>query len=502
MRSNARADTVSILRVTWHRVHHLVTEEACIWKRRRIGKQARTTRIAVKGFLPEADLSSNEEMQQVGKSLRIPLPIVEDNPAEAHRSPSKQEEEDTLPLLPDQQGQVQYIGVCGSPSDAAQEIDGSTLETLIDAYFEVVHSDFPVLHKAPFWEAYENWAASDATSAANPVWLCGLLCVLLLARHVVPISIPEEAERKWWRHVQTLLPTVFFASNIFANLTGTAVRITFAIGLHQDDVKHVQRPLGRELRKQLWWTLYAFEQMRVSSYDRPSAIEHNLSSVGCPNERIVGVAGHCPQDYMKWSQRLIILLGTACRILNNWDVFYTVASALIHVLDVSCCVKQGRNSAGTESQDILRELAELMSRQLRYSRLPGSMAKWATIVIDLNATADEPTTTSTPQPTNTPERNPASPIVPGPSGLSHNIRRIDQNSHIDTGSTDLAIPYPYPSPNDGFSYKAPTPGREHAHQFWVQLSFMDDLNVQSQDWTWDDIDAILRGSEQQLGPRR
>ncbi|EHK99347.1 hypothetical protein M7I_4813 [Glarea lozoyensis 74030] len=35
-----------------------------------------------------------------------------------------------------------------------------------------------------------------------------------------------------------------------------------------------------------------------------------------PNERIVGVAGHCPQDFMKWSQRLVVLLGSACRALN------------------------------------------------------------------------------------------------------------------------------------------------------------------------------------------
>lgn len=339
-------------------------------------------------------------MRQLGKSLGIPLPITEDVPrVEKGECGSKQDDESTLPVLPDQQGQVQYIGPassfsfhlklrrlmgnyssfefamfgknaaeqeeadvdsamqnidqgpvhgderrpsnalsdCSSPSDAVREIDGPVLDSLIDAYFDIIHSDFPVLHEASFREAYEIWSASDATSAANPVWLCGLLCVLILARTVAPIAIPEEAEQKWWRHVQTLLPTVFFASNIFTvqalilaalhlhntshrdacwNLTGTAIRIAFAIGLHRDDVKHVQSPLGRELRKQLWWTLYAFEQMQVSSYDRPSAIEHTLCLVGCPNERIVGVAGHCPQDYMKWSQSLVILLGLACRALN------------------------------------------------------------------------------------------------------------------------------------------------------------------------------------------
>lgn len=359
----------------------------------------------VKGLLPEADLSSSDEMRLLGKSLGIPLPATQDvfrsTESQKNERESDEGQESVLPLMPDQQGQVQYIGPassfsfhlnlrrlmgsysslefsmfgknaaedqnaakvqdagngaeaipacvpdarrlntitndCNSPSDAVREIDGPVLDSLIDTYFEVVHTDFPVLHEASFREAYEIWCASDATSATNPVWLCGLLCVLILARRVAAFAITDEAEHKWWRHVQTLLPTVFFASNVFTvqalmlgalhlhntshrdacwNLTGTAIRIAYAIGLHRDDVKHVQSPLGRELRKQLWWTLYAFEQMQVSSYDRPSSIEHTLDLVGCPNERIIG-ANNCPQDYMKWSQSLVVLLGAGCKALKQ-----------------------------------------------------------------------------------------------------------------------------------------------------------------------------------------
>jgi hypothetical protein len=134
--------------------------------------------------------------------------------------------------------------------------------------------------------------------------------------------------------VQTLLPVVIFTSSVMAvqammlaamhlhntnhrdacwNLTGTAVRIAFAIGLHQDKVSTLQTPLARELRKRLWWTLYAFEQMQVSSYDRPSAIEHPGSKTSCPNERIIGMAHYSPPDYGKWFNRLIVHLGSACR---------------------------------------------------------------------------------------------------------------------------------------------------------------------------------------------
>jgi hypothetical protein len=216
-----------------------------------------------------------------------------------------------------------------------REIDGNVLENLMDAYFDTIHSDFPVLHETSFRESYEVWAASNATS--DPVWLCKVLCVLILARRVAPVDIPEEAQKKWWTHVQTLLPSVMFSSNVFTvqalmlaalhlhntnhrdacwNLTGTAVRVAHAIGLHRDDFKQTPSRLIKEHRKQVWWTLYAFEQMQVSSYDRPSAIAQINSNVGCPNERILGTAGYFPPDYNKWYQKLQVILGSACKALN------------------------------------------------------------------------------------------------------------------------------------------------------------------------------------------
>ncbi|KAG9248607.1 fungal-specific transcription factor domain-containing protein [Calycina marina] len=362
-----------------------------------IGSRIALLESLVKGLLPEADLSSNEEMQQLGKSLGIPLPAIEDFYGEMDKSGSKTDDEYALPLMPDQQGQAQYTGPRSSfrfhldlrrlignyheeefamfgrnaaetdymsntypepsalrmvdvksstamvstngtddtdtPYDTVRKIDGAVLNSLIDAYFDIIHSDFLVLHEPSFREAYENFCSSS--SGTDPAWLCTLLCVLILACRVAPISIPDEMEKKWWGHVRNLLPTIMFTSNLLSvqaillvalhlhntshrdacwNITGVAVRIAFAIGLHRDDIQSIQSPLSRELRKQLWWTLYAFEQFQVSSYDRPSGIEHTVSLVGSPNERIVG--GHGPQGFTMWSQRLALLLGSACRALN------------------------------------------------------------------------------------------------------------------------------------------------------------------------------------------
>lgn len=357
-----------------------------------LGNRLALLESLVKGLLPEADLSSNDEMRQLGASLGIPLPDEggggDANSETKSGTGSGTEGDEPLSLLPDQQGQVQYIGpassfsfhlklrtLCGagpfrefvlfgrnaadqepindgdgdphalSTPSAASTLDHNSpadqrvagpetpsLESLLGAYFDHINPDFPVLHEASFREAYESWVAEP--TAADPAWLCSFLCVLLLARRVARVTFPEEQERLWWRRVQALLPVVIFTSSVMAvqalllaalhlhntnhrdacwNLTGTAIRIAFAIGLHQDKVNTMQTPLARELRKRLWWTLYAFEQMQVSSYDRPSAIEHPGSKIGCPNERIIGMAGYCPPDYSKWFNRMIVHLGSACR---------------------------------------------------------------------------------------------------------------------------------------------------------------------------------------------
>lgn len=343
----------------------------------------------MKGLLPEADVSNMDEMRELGNSLGIPLPdSVAADANDGHKSSSDREGEDSLSLLPDQQGQVQYIGPASSfsfhlklrtlvgrgairefvlfgrnaadsepiegdsdphtfstpsatsnvdinsPADRRTSVPETapSLGSLIGAYFDHINPDFPVLHEALFREAYEAWVADPGS--ADPAWLCSFLCVLLLARRVARVTFPEEQERLWWRRVQSLLPVVIFTSSVMAveammlaamhlhntnhrdacwNLTGTAVRVAFAIGLHQDKVSTLQTPLARELRKRLWWTLYAYEQMQVSSYDRPSAIEHPGSKISCPNERIIGMASYCPPDYCKWFNRLAVHLGSACR---------------------------------------------------------------------------------------------------------------------------------------------------------------------------------------------
>ncbi|KIW00221.1 uncharacterized protein PV09_08261 [Verruconis gallopava] len=661
-----------------------------------VGSRITLLESLVKGLLPEANLSTIASLKETGKSLGIPLPQVDDGDAptdEAEKPPADGEEDTAIQVIPDGQKQMQYVGPsssflfhlnlrrllgnysifefalfgnnaadqifeisktpgmsqtmnimdrrgssmtisdCGSPSDAVREIDGPVLETLMDAYFEVIHSDFPVLHENSFRESYEVWAASNTTS--DPVWLCKVLCVLILARRVASIEIPEEAQKKWWTHVQTLLPSVLFSSNIYTvqalmlaalhlhntnhrdacwNLTGTAVRVAHAIGLHREDIKQNQPRLAREHRKQVWWTLYAFEQMQVSSFDRPSAISHIASSVGVPNERILGTAGYYPPDYNKWYQKLQIILGSACKALNpggnsssvkpedaynrplsptaailrdldrwkdglpthlrldaanslapaaqrpllllfieyyyilvlitrsallrravlstqnppehamqqalitvsetcidagkslgqllrkmdniqkfnatTWfDIFFTVASALVLVLDIR--VNQDRHGPNSESRTVLRDLAAIVTRHLGNPRVPGSMQALGKIVVEVNATAEQSGRTQLDTPTSAeaqmPPSSPAAmPTTPAPSVQYSPRTQIGTPSSIHNLLAYPVDPNMQPDPNAQYR------GQLYDPQTWTQLSFMDDPTQNWQDWTWDDIETIVR----------
>ncbi|EOA80916.1 hypothetical protein ACJQWK_09972 [Exserohilum turcicum] len=400
-----------------------------------LGTRLALLEALVKGLLPDADVSSTDALRQLATSHGIPLPTAAVADAAAHDDAARDaaDDDDTVSLLPDQQGQVQYIGpgssfafhlklrtlvgrgplrefvlfgknaaastspergddhqrafpgtaaanshghshghshninsnsnsnnnntnhpsiaasasaaaaaasaspvhchasspVAAGPAGLPTPLDRPTLEFLIRAYFDHIHPETPVLHEPSFREAFEAWLVNPHN--ADPAWLCSFNCLVLLARRAVRMPFTEEQERMWWQRVQKLLPGITFMSSITAvqalilaaihlhnhnhrdacwNLTGTAIRIAHAIGLHQDRVSTGQTPLAREMRSMLWWTLCMVEMMQVSSYDRPSAIETSISKIRCPNEKILGT----PPGYLAASTRLLILLGATCRV--------------------------------------------------------------------------------------------------------------------------------------------------------------------------------------------
>ncbi|KAL1909696.1 hypothetical protein Sste5344_004544 [Sporothrix stenoceras] len=266
-------------------------------------------------------------------------------------SPEVIEEETVADLRPPTTGARRLSsGTYGAVQPAATSAVMAGLELLsgpqsaevmssVNAFFEHVNTDFPVLHEATFLETLESnmKSAQGSGTCVNRVWLCTLYCVMILGRlHVMPISTShteseEDPDELWlWAQIEALLPTVLFTTSLASiqalllaslhlhntnsrdvcwTLTGAALRLGYAIGLHRpglvdSDTTAAAPPLLRAMRKTIWWTLYAFEQLQVSSHDRPSA-------VGSRHVQPLPATGTSGYGHAEHASRLILLLGRA-----------------------------------------------------------------------------------------------------------------------------------------------------------------------------------------------
>ncbi|OIW31914.1 hypothetical protein CONLIGDRAFT_641686 [Coniochaeta ligniaria NRRL 30616] len=239
------------------------------------------------------------------------------------------------------------IAICASSAgglEAGQErafqayVSSSSTSLLVRTFFENINVDFPVLDEATFLEQLDRFGRSPAL--VDPGWFCIFLCVLVLARRLCTVPVAEEQEEIWWSQLEPLLSKVMCTTSLGSiqalmltalhlhnasardtcwTLTGAAVRIGFAIGLHRETCDVTCTPLGRAMRKRVWWTLYHFEQLQVSSHDRPSAIDNPkyISEATIPRDAILNAGASTPPDYTIQSSRLVRILGAACRSLPD-----------------------------------------------------------------------------------------------------------------------------------------------------------------------------------------
>ncbi|KAF2749969.1 hypothetical protein M011DRAFT_465618 [Sporormia fimetaria CBS 119925] len=355
-----------------------------------LGSRLAMLESLLKGMLPQADLSSLDSLRNLGEELGIPMdPHGSDQMSNGSNSIT----EESSSLLPDQQGQAQYIGPASTftfyrhlralmgqttmrefvlfGSNAADEPlqqsesekrdlgnEPPNLDSLLSVFFQRINPDFPVLHEASFREGYQQWVSNP--ESAEPAWFCSFLCVLLLARPVARLAFDEAKERAWWRRVQTLLPVVLFTSSLESiqalmlaaahlhntnhrdacwSLTGTAVRIAVGIGLHQDKVDRMHTQLTTEMRKRVWWTLCEFEYNQVSSYDRPSAIQIEQDILPCADADIIGMAEYYPSDYCAHASRLVLHLGSACLALKKTKLDASKEMNLGPLSPIACAMR-------------------------------------------------------------------------------------------------------------------------------------------------------------------
>ena len=232
----------------------------------------------------------------------------------------------------------------------------SVMHATITAYFNNVHADFPLFHRATFQEGYEAFVlkplrersrSQSRGSLSQPIktllpradwgWFVCLnmiLCFGSLADREITADSPNLHHKMSYlsfsllphlttkcalSNVQALLLLSLYAHNNNERntawvLVGTATRMSFALGLHQNDLDALYRPIERETRKRVWCTLYAFEQFLCSTLGRPSGIGDTDVEVRVPTEGLLDDANGVGADFARHDLRLNHLLATARRL--------------------------------------------------------------------------------------------------------------------------------------------------------------------------------------------
>lgn len=213
-------------------------------------------------------------------------------------------------------------------------------DMLVGLFFEKVHCDFPIFHRALFQESYEGmWSLRPDT---EPAWLMSLSMVFVLGLEVAPdgadcadtTRTKEELKKRYLSKAKDLLPEVISGAtlshvqalmlysrylhitrnrNACWNIVGAAIRLAVAIGLHRNGSHAKCSPLERELRKRVWWTLHAFERIECSSLGRTSAIDDDECNVRRPTEGLLDMSDTIPLGYVEAQAELLKALGSICK---------------------------------------------------------------------------------------------------------------------------------------------------------------------------------------------
>lgn len=270
--------------------------------------------------------------------------------------------------------------------------DADVTEKLISSYFENVHDDHPLFHRATFQEQYETFVAGSMStrsaprsteSRADAGWLACVHLILVFGSIVTPGTHARQSQRQSLSVAYKCIPqltTKCALSNVQAllllslyfhginernaawNLVGAATRISFALGLHQNNLASQFRPVERETRRRVWCTLFRFEQFLCSSLGRPSGISDPEVEVTAPNEALLD--GGISKDLPDADLRLQNILVLAKRVVGSRKRQANKRHPHGHIEHSSSQLEQNT------PQDILDKLDKWMNTLSNHLQLP------------------------------------------------------------------------------------------------------------------------------------
>lgn len=287
---------------------------------------------------PSGSLAFFAELRQLVSEKQPTSRFAADNLAEALEA---RPEPDTANSV-SQHNSIPSPTALSSPIEALysgsplQNLPLDVLENLLCLYFDQVHPDFPLFHRAMFLNDFEQHFVArmrskqasnseirnDKSAELDDGWLICLHMIIVfgcilqrsLTTNHAQINY-ESLQIECWNisraglvrlttmcvpsHVQALLLMSLYLHGINERnaswvLVGCAVRIGVAIGLHRTDLHSSFSLIERETRKRIWCTLYGFEQFLCLSLGRPSAIDDEEVKARAPSDEIMTSSSGAP----------------------------------------------------------------------------------------------------------------------------------------------------------------------------------------------------------------
>jgi hypothetical protein len=208
------------------------------------------------------------------------------------------------------------------------------------------------------------------------------------------------------------------------------------------------------------------------------------------NSALTAMANACSESGRDLAQTLLKIesLGKFDAVVGG-DVWYTLASSSVLVLDLVCTNKLGGTSM-SESRILLSQLADLAQRHRRNPYMPGTIEKFASLVPELHSMADSlasPVRFAEPK-LEMNDSGPQTSLPPQPSQLD-TVQHLYHQSPPSTGAYMFADDVPgriYPDE----AYVGPAMQPNARFDRTTQMQFMDFTINNVHDWNWGDIGCL------------
>lgn len=292
---------------------------------------------------PSGSLSFFAELRKLVSERQPTSRFASDNVAEALEARPEPLDDSHLANLNAVSSPATVLSVVESlrSTSCLRKVPPHILDKLVHLFFDHVHADFPLFHRAIFLDEFESYTlsrdeprmgahirypAEGGRTDPDDGWLVCLHMMIAfgcLVQRTLNANDNSAAARfdykglqsECWitsrsalprlttmcvqSHVQSLLLIALYLHSINERnaswiLAGCASRIGVAIGLHRNELHASFSLIERETRKRLWSTLYSFEQFLCLSLGRPSGVDDDEVKATAPSDDIMGSSNGAP----------------------------------------------------------------------------------------------------------------------------------------------------------------------------------------------------------------